>query len=116
MLSYLTHDVEGVLVITCEDGGTGGEEQRATPREHLYAAIQTREDRRFAVDMSALDYLSSADVGILITIKRRVDARNGKLVLFQVQPFVHDVLKTMKLVQFFKIAEDWTEAIAILSA
>ncbi len=116
MLSYLTHDVEGILVITCEDTGAPNDEHRSIPREQLYASIQTRDDPRFAVNLGAIEYLSSADVGVLITIKRRVDVRKGKLVLFQVQPFVQDVLRTMKLIQFFTIAEDWAEAVARLDA
>ena len=116
MLSYLTHDVEGIFVITCEDVGLSIDENRSVPREQLYASIQTREDPRFAVDMTAIEYLSSADIGVLITIKRRVDARQGKLVLFEVHAFVQDVLRTMKLIQFFTIAEDWPDAVKQLSS
>ena len=116
MLSYLTHDVEGVLIITCEESEVANDEPRSTPREQLYASIQIREDPRFAVDLSAIEYLSSADIGVLITIRRRVDARKGKLVLFGVQPFVQDVLKTMKLLSLFTIAEDWTGAVSLLSS
>lgn len=116
MLSYLTHDVEGIFVITCEDVGLPIDENRSIPREQLYASIQTREDPRFAVDMTAIEYLSSADIGVLITIKRRVDARHGKVVLFAVHTFVRDVLHTMRLFQFFTIADDWPDAVKHLSS
>ena len=41
----------------------------------------------------------------LIGLKRRVEAERGKLVLFRIQPFIHDLLRGMKLNTYFSIVE-----------
>ena len=69
--------------------------------------------RILAVDLQKVDYLSSSGVAILVGLKRRVEARGGKIAFFQVQPVVRDLLAVMKLDRFFTIAED--EALALAS-
>jgi anti-sigma B factor antagonist len=114
MLTCTTHDVEGVLIITLEDAGAGGEEKQASFRESLYKAVQTHETPRFAVDLGRLDSMNSADFGFLISLRRRVETRKGKLVLFNVAEYIVDTLKTMKLISLFPIAPDLRGALALL--
>ena len=69
-----------------------------------------------AADLSPVDYLSSSGVALLVGLKRRVDSHEGKLVLYQLQPYVHDVLRVTKLTQLFDISPDRQSAFALLSA
>ncbi len=112
MLDCMTHDVNGVLVITCEDAAEPREGMSF--REMLYKAVESRDDLRFAVDLGPVGYLASADFGFLISLKRRIDAKKGRFVIFQVNSFIFDTLKTMRLDQFFTIATDLNDAIAKL--
>ena len=114
MLNWTTHDVGGVLVITLEPSPATRDDRQSEERQALYQAIQTRPDPRFAVDLGRVDYMSSADVGFLITLRRRTDARKGKLVLFDMNPYIHDSLATMKLLPLFPVAEDLTAALLLL--
>jgi anti-anti-sigma factor len=114
MLNSTTHDVGGVMVITLEDAGDVPDDRQPSQRETLYKLVQASEDPRFAVDLGRLEYMSSADFGFLISLKRRVDAKKGKLVLFDVDPFIIDALKTMKLLSLFPIAEDLSGALLLL--
>ncbi len=68
----------------------------------------------FAVDLQKVDYLSSSGVAILVGLKRRVESRGGKIVFYQVQPVVRDLLAVMKLDRFFTIADDEPRALASL--
>ena len=104
MLTCSTRDVEGVLVITLEDGGSVGDDRQAPFREAIYRAVQSHEGSRFAVDLAKLDMMSSADFGFLISLRRRVEARRGRLVLFHVGAHVLNTLGTMKLLSLFPIA------------
>ncbi len=88
MLSWTTHEVGGTLVITLEPSPVGIDDRQAKERQALYEIIQSRPDPRFAVDLGGVDYVSSADIGFLITIRRRTDVRKGKLVALRRQ-FVH---------------------------
>ncbi len=116
MLNWTTHDVGGVLVITLEPSSVGVDDRQSEERQALYKTIQERPDGRFAIDLTRIDYVSSADVGFLITVRRRADVRKGQLVLFEVHAYVRDSLATMKLLPLFPIAEDLTEALRLLPA
>ena len=114
MLSCSTHEVAGVLVVTLEEAGDTLVDRGATHREALYKTVQNRDDCRLAVDLGKLDFMSSADFGFLISLRRRVATKNGKMVLFDIDPFIRDTLATMKLISLFTIAADLSEALMLL--
>jgi len=114
MLSYSAHEANGVLVFTVEEGDP--DEVFASQREWLYKTVETREDPRFVIDLSSLNYLASSDIGLLITLKRRIDTRKGKVALVNVDPFIVDVLKTMRIDKLFSIHDDMPSAVASVLA
>lgn len=114
MLTFEGYDSAGVLILSVEDAGFSVSESQASNREWLYNTVATRDDPRFAVDLGSVSYLSSADFGILISLKRRIDSRKGGLVLFQVNPFIIDTLQTMRLASFFTIVADQKAAVIAL--
>src|SRR5689334_2875371 len=97
MLNWTTRDAGGVLVITLEPSPSVTDDRQSGERQKLYETIQTRPDGRFAIDLGRVDYMSSADLGFIITVRRRADIRKGKLVLFDVNSYIQDSLRTMKL-------------------
>jgi anti-sigma B factor antagonist len=115
MLRVATHEVEGILVITCEAGESSLGDPRSAEREALYHMIEGRAVPRVAVDLGEIDYLASADIGFLISLKRRIDRRGGRLALFQVHPILFNILNTMRLSQFFTLAADLQDALRQLS-
>lgn len=102
------------LVISIEDSASLNDFRSSTFRETLYQTIQSRPDPRIAVDLAAIDYLSSSGVAILVGLKRRIDMQKGKLVLFRVQPIVHDLLRVMRLNQYFTFTDSEPEALTLL--
>lgn len=114
MAPFQTRDVPDGLVIAFEDT-VGLNDFRSTGfREALYQAVQERPSPRIALDLGIVDYLSSSGVAILVGLKRRAEAQGGKLVLFRVQPIVLDLLRVMRLNQYFHVAESEPEALAKL--
>lgn len=114
MSTFTVHEHSDVLIVAF-DGAAGLNDFRNNGlRDALYELVQNRPDPRLALDLGKVDYLSSSGVAILVGLKRRSDTRGGKLVLFQVQPVVHDLLKVMKLDRYFPVAEDEPEAISLL--
>jgi anti-sigma B factor antagonist len=83
-------------------------------RDALYDLVQSRREPRVALDLLKIDYLSSSGIAILIGLKRRVETRQGKIVLFHVHPMVCDLLKVMKLDRYLPCADDEHAAIASL--
>jgi anti-sigma B factor antagonist len=114
MLSYSGHESSGVLILSAEEAGYN--DVMTTQREWLYKTIESREDPRFVIDLGAINYMASSDIGLLITLKRRVDARKGKVVLVNVDPYIVDVLRTMRIDKLFAITPDMPAAVAALSA
>lgn len=115
MLSCTVHEVDEIAVITLEDQQGAGEDRIFAQRESLYAVIRVREDPRFVLDLSGLNFLSSSDIGFLLGLKRRVEARKGRMVITQADPYIIDTLTTMKLHSMFVFAEDFRAAATQLS-
>jgi anti-sigma B factor antagonist len=113
MSPFQTHEASDVLVITIESPVSLNDFRSNTFREELYQLVQSRPDPRIVVDLAAIDYLSSSGVAILVGLKRRVDMQRGKLVLCRVQPLVCDLLRVMRLNQYFTFACDEQEALAM---
>jgi anti-sigma B factor antagonist len=114
MLRYSSHEAGDVLVFTVEEAEPGY--LPTADREWLYRTIETRDDPRFVIDLGAVNYLASSDIGLLVTLKRRIDARKGKVVLVNVDPFIVDLLHTMRIDTLFRIHESVPAAVASLSA
>ncbi len=65
---------------------------------------------RVILDFSGVAMISSALLGRLVLLQRRVDASKGMLRLCEVSPAVRDVLKTTNLDRILKIDRDRREA------
>jgi anti-sigma B factor antagonist len=114
MASFSTRDEPDGLVISVDDPASLNDFRSSAFRDALYELCKGRSSLRTAVDMSAVDYLSSTGVAILVGLKRRHDASGGKVVLYRVQPVVFDLLRVMKLTDYFTFAEDESTALAML--
>ncbi len=114
MLRFTTREDNGVLVVAFEATDENVGEWQTTHRDLLYRLIETRPDGRVALDLSDVNYLASSEIGFLVTIKRRLDRRQGRLVLFGVGPYIQEIFQTMNLVKILDIAPDFTQALARL--
>lgn len=114
MSIFTTRDDSGALLVTFNDA-SGLNDFRNTPlRDALFDLVQAREEPRVAIDMNKVDYLSSSGVAILVGLKRRIETRNGKVVLYRLQTIVRDLLHVMKLDRYFVIVDGEEEAVASL--
>jgi len=114
-MSFNTTRPESDVVVVTFDGASGLNDFRNSAlRDSLYELVQADAAPHFVIDLTNVDYLSSSGVAILVGLKRRVETKGGKIVLYHLQPIVHDLLAVMKLDRFFIIAEDEAAAIASL--
>jgi anti-sigma B factor antagonist len=114
MSLFESREASDGLVITVDSPVTLNDFRSNAFREALYEVVQSRPDPRIVIDLAAIDYLSSSGVAILVGLKRRIDLQHGKLVLCRVQPLVCDLLRVMRLNQYFTFANDEQEAFALL--
>jgi anti-sigma B factor antagonist len=114
MSTYSTREESDALIIQFDNGEGLNDFRNNALRDALYELVQSRSEPRVAVNLVKVDYLSSSGVAILVGLKRRVETRKGKLVLFHVQPVVGDLLKVMKLDRYLPMSDDEHAAIASL--
>ena len=105
MLKFTTREVNGVLVIAFEATDDTALDWQATQRDWLYKLIESHPGSRFALDLSDVNYLASSEIGFLVTLKRRIDRRQGKVVMFGAGPYINDLFQTMNLTRFFDTAD-----------
>jgi anti-sigma B factor antagonist len=103
----------GVLIIALDDIAALNEVQAASVRQQLYTKLASLEMPRVALDLSAIDYISSTGIALLIGSKRRIEAANGQLVLFGLRSEVLDLFGIMKLAELFEIASDEEHALQL---
>jgi anti-anti-sigma factor len=114
MSSFSTRQDSDVIVVAFENAEGLNEFRNNALRDSLYELVQNEPDPLFAVDLSNVDYLSSSGVALLVGLKRRVETKGGKIVIYHLQPIVRDLLGVMKLDRFFVIADDEARAVASL--
>ena len=78
MLKFTTEDVSGVLVVAFEATDEHATDWQFGQRDWLYKLVESHKDPRFAIDLSEVNYLASSEIGFLVTLKRRIDRRQGQ--------------------------------------
>jgi len=66
------------------------------------------------VDLSAVNYIASVGVGVLLSVAQDLDEKNGRLVLAAPSDTVRETLGLMKIDDVIKITDTVEEAAAAL--
>jgi anti-sigma B factor antagonist len=74
--------------------------------EQLFSLVDELDRKRLLLNFGNVEYLSSAALGKLITLNKKVNAVNGKLVLCNIDPQIYEVFEITKLNRLFNIQKD----------
>jgi len=74
--------------------------------------VQSKPGIKLVVDFTGVKYLSSAALGKLITLRRKVDQVGGKLKLCEITSEAMDMFRIAKLDEYFDICRDQSSAVA----
>jgi anti-sigma B factor antagonist len=77
----------------------------------LFSMIDDEGRTKIILDFTNVEYLSSAALGKLITMEKKVKASKGKLRLCCIRPEIYEVFAITKLNRLFKIYEDQERAL-----
>lgn len=69
---------------------------------------------KLLISFSNVDHLSSAALGMLLTVNNKVKAASGKLRLANIDPQIFEVFKITKLDRIFQIHETTEKAVSSL--
>ena len=71
--------------------------------ERLSEVVLAEPAPRLLLDFSNVEHLSSAALGVLITLNRQVIEQRGQLVLANINPQIYEVFKITRLHRLFNI-------------
>lgn len=77
----------------------------------LFGLIDEDRREKIVLDFSNVEYLSSAALGKLITLDKKVKAARGKLRLCSIRPDIYEVFAITKLNKLFDIHENQEKAL-----
>jgi anti-sigma B factor antagonist len=78
----------------------------------LFQLVEQENRGKIVLNFSKVDFLSSAALGKLITLDKKVKARSGKLKLSNIRPEIYEVFAITKLNKLFDIKNDEADALA----
>ncbi len=93
-----------------------GGEVDASSSIHLDTALHEamEHNKKIIVDLSALEYISSAGLGVFMSVLQDIENQNIGFVIFGMKEKVHDVFDILGLTQLLNIKKTREEAIAEL--
>ena len=84
----------------------------AQPAEENFTQMLGTGAPRLAIDMSGLEYISSAGLRVLLVVAKKVQQAQGKMVLFGLAPNVREVFSVSGFDRIFAIQSDADAAVA----
>jgi len=83
--------------------------------QDILKLVEAQASPKMLLDFSGVQHLSSAALGVLITVNSKVKARGGKLALCQIAKPIFEVFRITKLDKLFQVhdsAEDAAKSLA----
>ena len=72
----------------------------------LFRLVDELGRRKVLLNFGNVEYLSSAALGKLITLNKKVNGSGGKLILCNIDPTIYEVFEITKLNKLFNIQKD----------
>jgi len=96
-------DFKGVSIIEFADRRILDEMCILEIQEEMEKLIETKAGGNLVLSFKSVEHLSSAALGMLITLKNKVEERKGKLKLSDINPQIFEVFKITRLNKMFDI-------------
>ena len=74
--------------------------------EDLFKLVEQDEHRKVLLNFRNVEFMSSAMLGKLITLFKKLQARSGRLILCNIDPQIYEVFEITKLDRFFNIQKE----------
>ncbi len=80
--------------------------------EELALLVDNEPEARILLSFKNVEHLSSAALGMLITLNKKIEQHGGKLVLSDIAPQIYEVFKITQLNKLFSIYETTERALS----
>jgi len=108
--------VGDIVVVGFVDRRILDEANIAIIADQLFSLVEDEQRRKLVLNFSNVEYMSSAALGKLITLHKKMTTARGKLVLCGISPQIFEVFAITKLDKIFTIKKDLDEALKVLGA
>ena len=99
-------DIGDVTVINFVDRKILDEQNIQVIGEQLFKLVDDDGRRKLLLNFGNVEYLSSAALGKLITLNKKVQTAGGRLILCNIDPQILEVFEITKLDKFFNIQKE----------
>src|SRR5262245_27302452 len=99
-------DIGDVTVINFVDKKILDEQNIQIIGEQLFSLVDQDSRRKLLLNFKNVEYLSSAALGKLITLNKKLQAVGGRLILCDIDPQIYAVFEITKLDKFFNIQKE----------
>lgn len=103
-----------VTVVTFADSKIIDSDEIQELGQELYDLVERDNHRRFVLNFSNVEFLSSAALGKLINFEKKVQGVEGDLILTNIRPEIYEVFAITRLTKLFTIKDDEADALALL--
>jgi anti-sigma B factor antagonist len=103
--------IDGVTVVSYVDTKIVTEENIHDVGDQLYSLVEDEGHKQILLNFGNVQYLSSAALGKLINLKKKVSAVKGKLKLCCIHPDLLEVFRITRLDQVFEIYSEEQQAL-----
>ena len=103
-------------IVTFTDEKILEEQDIQALQSSIMSVVEQAEHINLVLDFSNVRFLSSAVLGFLIRLSKRIYERDGKLRLCSIYPKIYEVFKITRLTKVFDIYQDVQSATKDLSA
>ena len=80
--------------------------------QEMFHLVEVDNRDKLLLNFSSVDFLSSAALGKLITLDKKMKAHGGTLKLSNIRPEIYEVFAITKLNRLFDIKDDEADALA----
>ena len=96
-------DVDGTVIASFGGGPLNEEENIDQLGQSLFQLVEQLGFRRVVIDLSRVPYVTSSVLGKLITLHRKLNRVEGRLLLCGLQETVQQVMQRSNLLEYFDI-------------
>jgi anti-sigma B factor antagonist len=103
--------VGSVTVVSFTDRKILDEQSIQVIGDQLFNLVDEQEQKNLVLNFANVEYMSSAALGKLVTLHKKVQAAGGKLVLCHIDPQIYEVFTITRLDRILAICGDEQEAL-----
>jgi len=108
--------IDNATIVTFTEDKILEERDIQSLQKSIGSVIEQAEKINLILDFRSVRFLSSAVLGLLIRISKKVYERDGQLKLCNINPKIYEIFKITRLTKIFDIYKDLESATESLSA